>query len=156
MNPEFRPPGSPHSIPRNLCVKEPLVKGVGPGRLGAQLCRAFPEALLLTPTPIPLVPDGGEEPQAIHPPVLLSWITLPLRGWTLGGSKHREDSRGDSYCRARSGWVWGQGGSWWVGKLPQGLSLGPCNSCQPPPSASLAGSVLNLPFLNLLFHFFLS
>lgn len=142
MNPEFRPPGSPHSIPRDLCAKESLVKGVGPGRPereGAQLCRAFPEALLIPPTPIPLVLDGqadGGEPQGTHPLVLLSWITLRLRGWTLAGSKHREDSRGNSYCR----WVWGQGGSWWVGKLPQGLSLGPCNSC-PASSIRISGRI---------------
>lgn len=71
------------------------------------------------------------------------------------GPRHREDGTSNSYGRANSGWVWGQARCWWIGNLPQGLRLGPCNSCQPQPPSLWLGSELNLCFLNLPFHSFL-
>lgn len=63
VNSEFRPPESPRSIPRNLRAEGggSLFKRVGPGPpelWGAQLCTAFPEALLSPPTPIPFLLPG--------------------------------------------------------------------------------------------------
>jgi hypothetical protein len=60
-SPDLGPPGSPRSIPRNLRAEGLSSEELGQGAQGvrgAQLCRAFCDAPLSLPTPIPSVLNG--------------------------------------------------------------------------------------------------
>lgn len=158
-SPEFGPPGSPRSIPRNLRAERSLLKGVGPGRperagRDAQHCRACPEAQLSPPAPIPRLWTGRPSGRW---PTCAALLNLPARGWAWGGSKagwaedpstERSPSAAPTAQLVQVG-SRGQAGCWWVGKLPRSLCVGPRESHPlPPPPLLWLKLELSLPFLH--------
>lgn len=154
VNSEFRPPESPRSIPRNLRAKESPVKEIGPGHSE----RAGPSLKLCFSVISDSLGSGRErEPESQAKLTYLCLVILLLPGRTLGGSKvgwvggpeYREVGR-HNYCRAGAGWIWGQVGSWRIGKLSQGFGPGPCNKWPTPIRISVGGIGIE-PILFFLF-----